>query len=56
MLSRKFVSILTVVVALGLTAGAVAQQSGAAAAPKLSLADPVRDFGTVPKGETIHQL
>ena len=53
MLSRKFVSILTVVVALGLTAGAVAQQSGAAAAPKLSLADPVRDFGTVPKGDTI---
>ena len=53
MLSRKYVSILTVVVALGLTAGAVAQQSGAAAGPKLSLVDPVKDFGTVPKGDTI---
>lgn len=53
MLSRKYVSILTVVVALGLTAGAVAQQSGAAAGPKLSLVDPVKDFGTVPKGEML---
>ncbi|MFN2239243.1 MAG: DUF1573 domain-containing protein [Thermoanaerobaculia bacterium] len=53
MFSRKYVSILTVAVALGLTAGAVAQQSGAAAGPKLTLADPIKDFGTVPKGETI---
>lgn len=53
MLSRKYVSILTVVVALGLTAGAVAQQSDAAAGPKLSLVDPIKDFGTVAKGETV---
>jgi hypothetical protein len=53
MLSRKYVSILTVVVALGLTAGAVAQQSGATAGPNLTLVDPIKDFGTVPKGETI---
>ncbi|MFN2442464.1 MAG: DUF1573 domain-containing protein [Thermoanaerobaculia bacterium] len=52
MLSRQFVSILTVVVALGLAMGAVAQQSGAAG-PKLSLVDPVKDFGTVPKGEVL---
>jgi hypothetical protein len=53
MVSRKYVSILTVVVALGLAAGAVAQQSGASAGPKVSLVDAVKDFGTVPKGETI---
>jgi hypothetical protein len=53
MVSRKHVFILTVVVALGLTAGAVAQQSGAATGSKLSLVDPIKDFGTVPKGETL---
>lgn len=52
MLSKQFVSILTVAVALGLTAGAVAQESGVAG-PRLSLVDPVKDFGTVPKGDTI---
>lgn len=49
MLSKRFVSMLTVVLALGLTAGAIAQET----APKLSLVDPIKDFGTVAKGETI---
>ncbi len=47
MVNRKFVSLLTAVLVLTFSAAAIAQE---AAGPRLTLVDPLKDFGTVARG------
>ena len=60
-LKRSLVAALTPIFALSITVGAVAQEKSqateatqaAAAAPQLTLVEPIRDFGIVPKGQKL---
>ena len=51
-MSKRF-TILTLALLVALTGSAVAQTADEAKAPRLTLVDPVKDFGTVAKGEKL---
>lgn len=50
MSKKRFVTTLAVVLTLISGVAALAQEAGSAALPKLTVPDPIKDFGTVPKG------
>ena len=50
MLKKRFVYLLAAVFALSFSAAAIAQEAGG---PRLTLVDPLKDFGTVARGEKI---
>ena len=50
----KRITILTLALLVALSGGAVAQTEAQGKAPRLTLVDPVKDFGTVAKGEKLN--
>ncbi len=53
MVNKRFVSLLAAVFVLTLSAAAIAQEAAPAGGPRLTLVDPLKDFGTVARGAKI---